>query len=167
MADVTVKYNGSTIAELNAEGSKTLKTSGKYCENNIDIAYIPKLIADSGFLSLTTIDVTIGANTVSLGSHAVQYLNELADFNLCAAALLNNPTTQNQLLLIPGAAMHPSYTSASNTSNYKWMKYGYRYRTDGTAQANILHSDYAFVLKEGTKYRLWIANIKTSVLKPY
>ena len=32
---VTVKYKGSAIAELTETGTKTLKTSGKYCEADI------------------------------------------------------------------------------------------------------------------------------------
>ncbi len=32
---VTVKYKGSAIAELTENGTKTLKTSGKYCEADI------------------------------------------------------------------------------------------------------------------------------------
>ncbi len=42
MADVTVSYKGSTIAELNANGSKTLKTAGCYCDDHIDISYAPR-----------------------------------------------------------------------------------------------------------------------------
>ena len=40
MADVTLTYKGSTIAEMNATGSKTLKTSGKYCEGDIVVSYV-------------------------------------------------------------------------------------------------------------------------------
>lgn len=40
MADVTLTYKGSTIAEINATGSKTLKTSGKYCEGDIGVNYV-------------------------------------------------------------------------------------------------------------------------------
>ena len=32
---VTVKYKGNSIAELTENGTKTLKTSGKYCEADI------------------------------------------------------------------------------------------------------------------------------------
>ena len=40
MADVTVKYKDSTIAEIGSDGgTKTLKTSGKYCEGDIEITY--------------------------------------------------------------------------------------------------------------------------------
>lgn len=40
MADVTIRYKGNTIAEMNEGGSKTLKTSGKYCEGDIGIEYV-------------------------------------------------------------------------------------------------------------------------------
>ena len=48
MADVTLTYKGSTIAEMNATGSKTLKTSGKYCEGDIGVSYV-KPSSGSGF----------------------------------------------------------------------------------------------------------------------
>lgn len=41
MADVTVKYKGATIAEMSGESTKTLKTSGKYCEDDITVNYTP------------------------------------------------------------------------------------------------------------------------------
>ena len=39
MADVTLTYKGATIAEMSNTGSKTLKTSGKYCEGDIGVSY--------------------------------------------------------------------------------------------------------------------------------
>ncbi len=40
MSDITVKYKGSTIATMDASGTKTLETQGKYCEDDIEIAYV-------------------------------------------------------------------------------------------------------------------------------
>ena len=40
MADVTLTYRGTTIAEMDASGNKTLKTSGKYCEGDIGVSYV-------------------------------------------------------------------------------------------------------------------------------
>ena len=40
MADVTLTYKGSTIAEMSDTGTKTLKTSGKYCEGDIGVSYV-------------------------------------------------------------------------------------------------------------------------------
>lgn len=63
MADVTVKYNGSAIAQLSGTGSKTLKTSGKYCEGDIEVNYSPNsktyeitLTKASGWILLATLD---------------------------------------------------------------------------------------------------------------
>ena len=49
MADVTLTYKGSTIAEMNNTGSKTLKTSGKYCEGDIGVSYVKPSSGGSGF----------------------------------------------------------------------------------------------------------------------
>lgn len=39
MADVELKYKGAVIATLDETGTKTLKTSGKYCEDDITVSY--------------------------------------------------------------------------------------------------------------------------------
>ena len=49
MADVTLTYKGSTIAEMSNSGTKTLKTSGKYCEGDIGVSYVKPASGGSGF----------------------------------------------------------------------------------------------------------------------
>ena len=39
MADLTIKFKGQPIAELSESGTKTLKTAGKYCEDDINVEY--------------------------------------------------------------------------------------------------------------------------------
>ena len=39
MADLTVRYKGNPIVELSESGTKTLKTAGKYCEDDISVEY--------------------------------------------------------------------------------------------------------------------------------
>ena len=39
MSDISISYKGNTIATMDATGTKTLLTSGKYCEDDISIAY--------------------------------------------------------------------------------------------------------------------------------
>lgn len=42
MPDVTIKYKNNIIAELDSSTtSKTLKTSGKYCDGDINVIYAP------------------------------------------------------------------------------------------------------------------------------
>ena len=40
MPDVNITYKGSSIATMNDSGTKTLKTGGKYCQNDIVVEYI-------------------------------------------------------------------------------------------------------------------------------
>lgn len=40
MSDVTLSYKGSDILEMSDSGSATLKTGGKYCEDDISVAYV-------------------------------------------------------------------------------------------------------------------------------
>lgn len=39
MADLTIKFKGNPILELSESGTKTLKTAGKYCEDDITVEY--------------------------------------------------------------------------------------------------------------------------------
>ena len=39
MADLTIKFKGQSIVEMTESGTKTLKTSGKYCEGDISVEY--------------------------------------------------------------------------------------------------------------------------------
>lgn len=74
MADVIIKYKDSIIAELDSDTtSKTLKTSGKYCEGDVAVSYTPPtgvgsenvkvyditLAKSSGWVLLTTLDADV------------------------------------------------------------------------------------------------------------
>lgn len=48
MAGVSITYKGNAIAKLDSEGSKTLKTGGCYCENDIVVSYSPPTSGDGG-----------------------------------------------------------------------------------------------------------------------
>ena len=39
MADLTIKFKGQPIVEMTDTGTKTLKTAGKYCEDDISVEY--------------------------------------------------------------------------------------------------------------------------------
>lgn len=68
MADVTIKYKGQSIATMDASGTKTLGTQGKYCEGDIGVEYV-KPAGPTGTKSIsitqngtTTEDVAAYAN---------------------------------------------------------------------------------------------------------
>lgn len=67
MADISVTYKDSVIAEIdNGRYTKTLKTKGCYCEDDITIDYAPRsktyeitLAKASGWVLLTTLDAEV------------------------------------------------------------------------------------------------------------
>lgn len=82
MADITISYKGNTIAEVSASGTTTLETAGKYCEDDIALAYVKP----SGGVSVSPNDVNfIDYDGTIVASYSA------ADFaNL--SAMPDNPT---------------------------------------------------------------------------
>lgn len=79
MADVTFTYKGSTIAEMDASGSKTLKTAGKYCEGDIGVNYVKP---SGGGGSTDNEDAIISRTITSYSNPRVTKLGIYA-FNTC------------------------------------------------------------------------------------
>lgn len=66
MSDVTISYKGNSIATMSASGTKTLLTEGKYCEDDITVAYTAPTPSAG---SATTPATTITANpTISVSN---------------------------------------------------------------------------------------------------
>ena len=85
MSEVAINYKGSSIASMDASGTKTLLTQGKYCEDDIEVVYTrpsapsPSLqtksksytptesaqseavTADNGYDGLDTVNVSVAA----------------------------------------------------------------------------------------------------------
>lgn len=85
MADVTIKYKNSTIAEMNGVGSKTLNTSGTYCEGDIEVNYTPNiktyeitLVRAYGRILLTTLDDEVLAHIND--KNLIVTLNNMSDY---------------------------------------------------------------------------------------
>ena len=65
MADLTIKYKGQPITELSDSGTKTLKTAGKYCEDDISVEYAKPAGGGGGGGFAETICGVAGNNIVS------------------------------------------------------------------------------------------------------
>lgn len=75
MADVTLTYKGSTIAEMDTSGSKTLKTAGKYCEGDIGVSYVKP---SGGGGSTDNEDAIISRTITSYSNPRITSLGEYA-----------------------------------------------------------------------------------------
>lgn len=71
MADVNIKYKNSSITTMNASGTKTLLTGGKYCEDDIKVVYTKPSqqngnVTAPNSISGTEASVSAGSNTLTL-----------------------------------------------------------------------------------------------------
>jgi hypothetical protein len=80
MADVTINYKGTKIAELSASGTKTLKTSGTYCEGDISVNYIKPSSIPKGLKIKYIIPATLvcpdAANGFGIGAISFTFTRE-------------------------------------------------------------------------------------------
>lgn len=79
MSDVTIKYKGNVVADMSAEGTKTLKTSGKYCEGDIVVDYTPS--TTSQVVNSKTFDITLSKSSgwvklITLDSEVKSHIND-------------------------------------------------------------------------------------------
>jgi len=76
MADIEITYKGNKIVELSESGTKTLKTSGKYCEGDISLSY-----TKSGGMGklIKTYTVTESWQNDTLGNPVTIYNTILSD----------------------------------------------------------------------------------------
>ena len=90
MADVTVRYKNSVIAEMNSEGIKTLSTSGQYCEGDISISYVPPASSDTEEARYKTYELTLTKSSgwVLLTSLDSLVLSHINDPSLCVTLTL-------------------------------------------------------------------------------
>ena len=148
MADVTLRYKGSTIAELSASGSKTIQTAGKYCEDDIGLVYV----RPGGGLASATGTVTVLSEVAgptasqSLVFPGIQ-LDFQADFifvclDNTSTAAIKSTATNNHLYwcfcadrsLLPIIRVNSSSTSDAFPSDLKYMAVGgTSFSTDQTA----------------------------------
>lgn len=58
MSEVNINYKGSKIAGMDASGTKTLLTEGKYCEDDIEVVYTRPSAGGDDFIVTITWDDT-------------------------------------------------------------------------------------------------------------
>ena len=76
MANVTVKYKNSAVAELSESGSRVLNTSGKYCEENIEISYVPPKAVNCKIYNITLAKKSGWVELVTLDDEVLAHIND-------------------------------------------------------------------------------------------
>ena len=131
MADVTVKYKGSTIAEMSGTDTKTLKTAGTYCEGDITVDYAPRcktyeitLAKSSKWVLLATLDAEVLAhiNDASLVVSFVSINNpyEYVSYSLNMAVCSNTQIGVHNNYQVYGVS---GRTVNATSINQQWSYY--------------------------------------------
>ena len=76
---VNIKYKNNSIAELTDTGTKTLKTAGKYCEDDISVEYAKPAGGGGNFAETIVTDVMENHIVVSSWSPSVTAVEEPAE----------------------------------------------------------------------------------------
>lgn len=69
MSDITISYKGTDIATMDASGTKTLLTEGKYCEDDIEVAYVKPSGGDNTLEKMLTNTLTDYSSDVVTNIH--------------------------------------------------------------------------------------------------
>lgn len=105
MADITLSYKGATISEISANGTKTLKTAGKYCEDDITLQYVKPSVGGS------YVGGTIAWNQLVHGYSA----------NTCTASTSDGITT-----ITPSGSAN-RYAAVNDANTYHTVISGHKY----------------------------------------
>lgn len=65
MADLIINYKGNPIVEMTESGTKTLKTAGRYCEDDITVEYAKPASGGGGSFAETIVTDVIANHIVS------------------------------------------------------------------------------------------------------
>ena len=79
MADLTIKYKGNPIVEMTESSTKTLKTAGKYCEDDITVEYAKPAGGSGGQFAEAICEIAGNNNVSSNWSPSVTAVEEPAE----------------------------------------------------------------------------------------
>lgn len=145
MSDINISYKGNSIATLDASGTKTLLTSGKYCEADLEVVYTrpetllkPYVIRpDAELLESYSYDKHIVADEeVTIPAYATTQQVLKASANLSPTITGINLTNYRYFIIVRCLTI-PEYsitTLAKGRSEYQWCVYIYEYTH---ADANV------------------------------
>ena len=136
MAGVTIHYKNNTIATMQSEGTKVLKTGGKYCDGDITVDYVPGGSAPSNCKTFT---VTVSAD------QTVKYTLTAADADIAA----HRADSSFFVGFIANFAYNSglSYRGGLNTNHglSNGSTYGYYMRTNSSGS-----NSFGFITKAST-----------------
>ena len=158
MADVTLSYKGSDILELSDSGSATLKTGGKYCEDDIDVEYVKPSGGGSPWELIADYTSTENASVVTAEIPS-EYQNE----NVYKIEYTGESRAEYPLFRLNSS--QTSYGSGGGISNIKLITYatrlGSQRSTSGESTSAGMRGDSTAVNSISSSYPIESVGIKS------
>lgn len=155
MADVEIKYKGASIAALDASGTKTLKTAGKYCEDDITVSYtksvVPAETNHRRYVYDNPADVSGSGNyiTVVSGDETLKRVRSL-DTLLVACRMAGTASCVKSCLGINVIEVYPIYNA--ETKRQSVMRYDAEGRATFNSTVNAVDDDTNLIAGSGRIY---------------
>ncbi len=155
MSDITINYKGNAIATMDASGTKTLLTDGKYCEDDIEIAYVKP---DGGGSSVLSGTFTPASNVDTVIISALAGMTQthffLKPHGYVGNGWVSGLRTVGLIYICFATGDQNWYTATSNDSgnNYGYYKYGDAAQFDSNGDLDIPTNKgkFKFVRSTGT-----------------
>ena len=160
MADLTIKYKGQPVLEMTESGTKTLKTAGKYCEDDISVEYAKpaagggggsELVLSATRLPAVTICTDVIANhiVVSSWSPSVTAVEIIQHYKDSAAEATSGTTLTSQVACNVGDLVIAAIVTRSPlTISDGWSLISTSTAIDGDTYNQILSWAYKYAQSE-------------------
>lgn len=109
MSEIAINYKGNSIATMDASGTKTLLTSGKYCEDDIEIIYTRPSGGGGG------VPLTVKGSNIAINNEGDTVITELSIDIVANQSGSGDPSTTN-IRPISGFGSANIYVSPTNDS---------------------------------------------------
>ena len=132
MSDITINYKGSAIATMDASGTKTLLTEGKYCEDDLEVVYVKP---SGGGLPAVLDKVDAGTATLATSSDIIQVshnLGRVPDF-ACIYQDLSDWADVALGVCVLATYIRFRYPNANETYNSYIYAWRYKHGTSGNS----------------------------------
>lgn len=121
MADVNITYKGASIATMDVSGTKTIETSGKYCESDITVAYTKP---SSGITPSGTKQITItqnGTTTEDVTNYASAAITVIVPSQSIDAYVANVTITTHTSTNVPLCTLPDEVYAHKDDTNFAVM----------------------------------------------
>lgn len=157
MSDVVINYRGNSIATMDASGTKTLQTEGKYCDDDIEVVYTKPSPPPSPWTLIDTATLELQDFTSTTAEEVATGIN-ISDTDYEFIAVVVTCSAPISLSTEWGMSVHMVGRNSA----------GRVYANSGSAVQQVGKASLSFAVAGGEQtsgsYGVYVGNNKTSIV---